>query len=149
MDMEDQIEQEITIAASLNRVWDLVTRPGWWVPVDVEPEIDRTPGHRTVRESAKWGRFPVEVVKIDPQTYASFRWASQFPGEEPAEGMSTLIEFFVEPVADAVKVTVRESGFTALDAPQEVRKAGFEGNSDGWRQEMASLKDRSEADHAG
>ena len=142
--MEDVIEREITVNAGLDRVWDLVTRPGWWVPADVETPVDRTPGSRTVRESEKWGRFPVEVVQVDPKTYAAFRWASQFPGEDLAEGRTTLIEFFVAQMADAVKVTVRESGFAGLDAAEEVKQAGLAGNTDGWRLEMGSLKERAE-----
>jgi hypothetical protein len=54
--MQDRIEQEITISADLDRVWELVTRPGWWVPSEVEVPPDRTPGSLTVRSSEKWGR---------------------------------------------------------------------------------------------
>jgi uncharacterized protein YndB with AHSA1/START domain len=32
--MDDRIEREITISAPLERVWDLVTESGWWVPSD-------------------------------------------------------------------------------------------------------------------
>lgn len=142
--MEDRIEQEITINASLDRVWELVTEPGWWVPTQVEGEIDRTPGHVTVRESAKWGRFPVEVVRLDPQTYAAFRWASQFPGEELAPGKTTLVEFFVNPIADGVTVRVVESGFVTLDATEAVRTSGIEDNTEGWREELGALKARAE-----
>jgi len=82
---------------------------------------------------------------VDPRTYAAFRWASQFPGEDLAEGRTTLIEFFVATDADAVTVTVRESGFSILDATDEVRQAGLAGNTDGWRMELTSLKERSES----
>src|SRR5215475_4049958 len=80
--MEDRIEQQITINAPLDRVWKLVSEPGWWVPSKAVAPIDHTPGHQVVRESDKWGRYPVEVVRVEPQTYAAFRWASQAPGEE-------------------------------------------------------------------
>ena len=30
--MEDRIEQRITIRATHDKVWQLVTRPGWWLP---------------------------------------------------------------------------------------------------------------------
>jgi uncharacterized protein YndB with AHSA1/START domain len=138
--MDDRIEREITIEAPLERVWDLVTRPGWWVPTEVEEPVDRTPGHQTVRESAKWGRFAVEVVEMKPRSYAAFKWASQFPGEPLAPGRTTLIEFFVEPAGDAVGVKVVESGFASLDADEAVRKAGFEANSQGWEMELAELE---------
>jgi len=142
--MEDRIVQDVTIHAGLDRVWDLVTEPGWWVPSDAEIAADRTPGHRTVRESAKYGRFPVEVVRLDPRTYAAFRWASQFPGEELAAGRTTLVEFAVAEVADGVRVTVTESGFSTLDAPDEVREQGVRSNTEGWQMELGSLKTRSE-----
>jgi uncharacterized protein YndB with AHSA1/START domain len=85
--MQDSIERNITIAAPIERVWDLVTEPGWWVPTDVPVEPDRTPGHVVVRESEKWGTFPVEVVELRPMSYAAFRWSSTFPGEDLQPGI--------------------------------------------------------------
>ncbi|MGH6654651.1 MAG: SRPBCC domain-containing protein [Actinocrinis sp.] len=142
--LNDRIEQEITIEAPLERVWDLVTTPGWWVPADVEQRADRTPGHQTVRQSEKYGRYLVEVVSMDPRTYAAFRWASQFPNEELAPGKTTLIEFRVEPAAGGVNVKVVESGFAGIDADEAVRKAGFDANTAGWTMELGSLKERAE-----
>lgn len=142
--MNDRIEQEITINASLDRVWELVSRPGWWVPAEFEQPYELTPGAKTERVSEKWGRFVIEVVRIDPQMYAAFRWASMFPGEEPASGKSTLVEFAVKPAGDAVSVTVTESGFGALDATEAMRKTGFEDNTKGWGLELADLKVRAE-----
>jgi uncharacterized protein YndB with AHSA1/START domain len=142
--MDDRIESTITIDASLDRVWDLVSEPGWWVPSAVSAPVDHTPGHQTVRESEKWGRFPVEVVRVEPKSYAAFRWASQFPGEDLTPGRTTLVEFRVDPLADAVRVTVVESGFAALDASDDIRRAGMEQNTEGWKLELASLRDRAE-----
>ena len=143
--MQDVIEDEVTINASLERVWELVTVPGWWVPTDMPVPVDRTPGSTTLRESEKYGRYPVQVVEFDPRTYAAFRWASQFPNEELGSGRTTLIEFFVEPQADAVLVKVRESGFAALEASEQVRQSGIDSNTEGWRTELGDLRKRSEA----
>jgi uncharacterized protein YndB with AHSA1/START domain len=143
--MQDVIEQEISISASLERVWDLVTEPGWWVPTETQAPVDRAPGSTTVRASEKYGRFPVQVVEMRPRTYAAFRWASQFPNTELAPGRSTLIEFFVSAEADGVLVKVRESGFAQLDAPEETRQAGVRDNTEGWRLELRELKTRGEA----
>jgi uncharacterized protein YndB with AHSA1/START domain len=142
--MQDRIEQRVTINAPLDRVWDLVSTPGWWVPTTSEEPPDRTIGHRVVRESAKWGRFPVEVVDMRPPTYAAFRWASQSPGADLAPGNTTLVEFFVAEAGDAITVTVVESGFAALDVPDEVRQAALRGNTGGWESELASLGKRAE-----
>jgi uncharacterized protein YndB with AHSA1/START domain len=143
--MQDRIERSITITAPLERVWDLVTEPGWWVPSDVPVDADRTPGTVVVRESEKWGRFPVEVVDVRPMTYAAFRWASTFPGEDLAAGRTTLIEFAVTPTADGVRVSVTESGFSQLDASEGLKRQGIESNSDGWTEQMSSLRDRAQS----
>jgi len=143
--MDDRIEQDITINAPLDRVWELVSEPGWWVPSAVVAAVDHTPGHQVVRESEKWGRFPVEVVRVDPKTYAAFRWSSHAPGAELAPGNTTLVEFRVELAGGAVRVTVVESGFAALDAPGSVREQSLKDNTGGWREELAGLRERAES----
>jgi uncharacterized protein YndB with AHSA1/START domain len=140
--MNDRIERSIVIQAPLDRVWDLVTEPGWWVPTDVPAVPDRAEGSVTVRTSQKYGTFPVQVVRLDPKTYAAFRWASTFPGAELTDGRATLVEFHVSDEAEGVRVTVLESGFASLDAPEEVRQEGYEGNSNGWDEELESLRQR-------
>jgi uncharacterized protein YndB with AHSA1/START domain len=143
--MQDRIEQQVVINAPLDRVWELVSTPGWWVPSTVEEPAVRTPGHQTVRQSEKWGRFPVEVVDVRPRDYAAFRWASQSPGTDLAPGNTTLVEFFVAAADDAISVTVVESGFAALDASDEVRETAWKANNGGWTEVLADLQKRSEA----
>lgn len=144
--MQDSIERSVTITAPLARVWDLVTEPGWWVPTDAPAAAaERAPGHVVVRESEKWGRFPVEVVELRPMTYAAFRWSSAFPGDDLVAGRTTLIEFTVTPTDDGVRVAVTESGFAQLDASEEVKAKSLESNSGGWTEELSSLRDRAEA----
>ena len=143
--MQNTVERSISISAPVERVWDLVTEPGWWVPTDVPTPAERTPGKVVVRESEKYGRYPVEVVELRPMTYAAFRWAPAFAGQDLAPGRTTLVEFTLTPQDDRVEVTVLESGFAELDASDEVKAQGVESNSGGWDLEMASLRDRSEA----
>jgi uncharacterized protein YndB with AHSA1/START domain len=98
-----------------------------------------------VRETQKLGRFPVEVVRVDPKTYAAFRWASHEPGADLTAGNTTLVEFRLEPVGDAIRVSVVESGFAAVDAADSVREQAWKDNTGGWQEEMAGLKERAEA----
>lgn len=142
--MNDRIERSVLIEAPLDRVWDLVTEPGWWVPTEAAAAVDRTPGSTVVRESERWGRFPVQVVKVDPKTYAAFRWASTSPGADLSADNATLVEFHLVDEAGAIKVTVVESGFAALVISEEDRRKGFEGNSDGWTEQIKSLRDRAQ-----
>ena len=143
--MQDTIERSIAINAPLERVWDLVTEPGWWVPSTVTAPADHTPGHQVVRETEKYGRIPVEVVRVEPKTYAAFRWASQAPGAELAPGNTTLVEFWLEQAGDSVRVTVAESGFAALDAPAAVREQAWRDNTSGWQEELAGIRERAES----
>jgi uncharacterized protein YndB with AHSA1/START domain len=142
--MSDRIERSVLIEASLDRVWDLVTEPGWWVPSETAAPVDRTPGAVAIRESERWGRFPVQVVGVDPKTYAAFRWASTSPGEDLTADNTTLVEFHLLSEGGAIKVTVVETGFAALPIPEEVRRKGFDGNTQGWGEELESLRDRAE-----
>jgi uncharacterized protein YndB with AHSA1/START domain len=142
--MTDRIERSVLIEAPLDRVWDLVTEPGWWVPSQTPVQIDRTPGAVAIRESEQWGRFPVRVVSFDPKTYAAFRWASTSPGEDLTGDNTTLVEFHLASEAGAVKVTVIETGFAALPIPEEARRKGFDGNTEGWAEMLGSLRDRAQ-----
>jgi uncharacterized protein YndB with AHSA1/START domain len=93
-DILDRIERETLIAASPDRVWSLVTEPGFWVaPTGVEA----TTGETTVAHHDEYGDFPVRVEKIEPKTYVAYRWASAFTGQELRDGITTLIEFTLTP----------------------------------------------------
>src|SRR5262249_19878215 len=87
----------------------------------------------------------IDVVRVEPQGYASFRWASRFGGAEPAPGRATLVEFYLRPVGDELGVTVVESGFSQLDLPESLREDEWKGSQGGWQYELAGLRTRAEA----
>jgi uncharacterized protein YndB with AHSA1/START domain len=141
--MEDRIEQRITIRATHDKVWQLVTRPGWWLPgSNAEPA--RGPGRVSVDYDGDKRPYVIDVVRVEPQGYVSYRWASAFGGAAPAQGMSTLVEFYVRPVGEEIGVTVVESGFTSLELPESLREDEWKGNTGGWQYEMAGLRSRAE-----
>jgi hypothetical protein len=142
--MEDRIEQRITIRATQDKVWQLVTRPGWWLPgSDAEPA--RGPGRVSVTYSGDTRPYVIDIVRVEPQGYASFRWASRFGGGEPAPGRATLVEFYLRPVGDELGVTVVESGFSQLDLPDSLREDELKGSQGSWQYELAGLRTRAEA----
>ena len=142
--MEDRIEERITIRAPQDQVWLLVTRPGWWLPgSNAEPAPG--PGRATVVYSGDPRPYLIDVIRVEPPGYASFRWASAFVGAEPAPGTATMVEFYLRPVGDEVGLTVVESGFTELDLPEALREDQWKGNQGGWQYELASLRTRAEA----
>ena len=141
--MEDRIEQRITIRATQDKVWQLVTRPGWWLPGS-SADPARGPGRVAVAYSGDARPYVIDIVRVEPQGYASFRWASAFGGAEPEPGNATLVEFYVRPVGDELGVTVVESGFTSLDLPEALREDEWKGNRGGWQYELAGLRTRAE-----
>ncbi|GIH25818.1 toxin [Acrocarpospora phusangensis] len=142
---DDRIERETLIEASLERVWSLVTQPGFWVADKASlPGTVAREGESMVAKNPEYGEFPVRVEKVDPPTYVAYRWASAFPGEDPREDNSTLVEFTLTPEGDRTRLRVVESGFAALNGSEDLRGRALRDNTSGWGQELDALKSRAE-----
>src|SRR6478735_444769 len=130
---EQRIERETLIAAPLERVWSLVTEPGFWVadPASLQGTVAEE-GESVLAKNAEYGDFPVRVEKVEPPTYVAYRWASAFPGQELREDNSTLVEFTLTPEGDKTRLRVVESGFEALTGSEELRTQALKDNSGGW-----------------
>jgi hypothetical protein len=143
--MEDRIEQRIAIRSTQDKVWRLVSRPGWWLPGS-EAEPAPGPGQMSVTCGSDPRPYVIDVVRVEPHGYVAFRWASAFGGVAPAPGNATMVEFYVRPAGDEIGVTVVESGFSALDLPEALREDEWKGNTGGWQYELAGLRTRAEQD---
>ena len=142
---EDRIERETLIAAPLERVWSLVTQPGFWVAEEADlAGTEAREGESMVATNAQYGDFPVRVERVEPPTYVAYRWASAFPGQELRADNSTLVEFTLTPEGDNTRLRVVESGFAALAASEELRRRALEDNSGGWPQVLDALRARAE-----
>ena len=133
----DRIDRSIEIDASAERVWDLVTRPGWWInegTVDPGPDV-RVDGDVTVLTHPRYGEFRLETVESRPPSYVAYRWLEPEMG-----GAGTLVEFSIEPRGDGVTLTVAESGFSQLGKPREEWLKRREGNDTGWQDELRAAK---------
>jgi uncharacterized protein YndB with AHSA1/START domain len=132
----DRIEREIQIAASPERVWEVLTEPahvGTWFGVGVPAEVDLQPGGLMRIDHGEHGRYSTLIVNVDPHRAFSYRWASAYPDVVATEANSTLVEFSLEPVVGGTLLRVVESGFDSLQIPAEREPdAGFESHSNGW-----------------
>lgn len=141
MSMPDKVEREATIDAPVDRVWELVSEPGWWIG-----DGDRSTQARTqsddavVIEDPKYGRYPVRTEAVEPRQRVAFRWSAGFPGENPGAGNSTLVDFRLTASEDGTLLRVTESGFGALAVSEEDREKAVNGNIEGWRQQLDILK---------
>jgi uncharacterized protein YndB with AHSA1/START domain len=132
--MTDRIEREIHVDAPIERVFALVSEPGWWIEDGPERTVTRE-GDVTIVELPAHGRFPVLPVSADAPRHAAFRGGA--PGQDPAEG--TLVEFFLSEAAGGTLLRVVESDLARMAPPWNV-----EDNIEGWGVELAAAKQRAE-----
>ncbi|NUT48065.1 MAG: SRPBCC family protein [Saccharothrix sp.] len=140
----DRIEREVAIAAPVARVWAALTEPehvGRWFGSGAPAVIDLRPGGIMHLDHGEHGQFPTTVVVVDPPHRFAFRWASAHPGEVATEANATLVEFTVVPQGDGSLVRLVESGFDALDIPEDKRAgASHESHSAGWVDALEGLR---------
>lgn len=125
--MTDRIEREIQVDAPIERVFALVSEPGWWIEDGPQRSVTRE-GEVTWVELPQHGRFPVVPVSAHPPHHLAFRGGG--PGQEPGEG--TLVEFHLAERDGGTWLRVVES---ELGTPFDV-----EGNEKGWEHELAVAK---------
>jgi uncharacterized protein YndB with AHSA1/START domain len=140
IDPLDRIEKSIDIDASPEKVWDLVSRAGWWIndgTVDPEPEL-RQEGGVTVVTHPQHGEFRLLTMAADRPSYVAFRWLHAATDDRPQR--STLVEFRIVPRSTGVTLSVVESGFATLSPDRAVWLADRSGNVDGWDTELAAAR---------
>ena len=146
----DSIRRQIDIDASAEKVWSLITRPGWYVndgtvlddpDTRVETADDGT--EIAVVTHPTMGEFRFRTIELDEPRYAAFRWLGT-PYRDATEG--TLVEFRIEDnPAGGVTLEVLESGFSTLSEDPAVWLKEREGNDNGWAQELEAAKTYIEA----
>jgi uncharacterized protein YndB with AHSA1/START domain len=139
----DRIERETLIEASPERVWQLVTEPGWWVASS--PSGTAVEGETTLCKNEQYGDFPVRVETVTPRTFVSYRWASAFGGAELGPDNTTLVEFTLTPEGAGTRLRVVESGFASLAGSDELRAKAHEDNSGGWGEVLDAFQKRAES----
>ena len=136
----DRIEREILIDAPIERVWRLVSEPGWWIgDGDPSHRVLTREGDLVVVDYSPHGRFPVLPISAHPPHYASYR-GSEDPTQTPAQGTSTLVEFFLTEQGGGTLLRVVESGFASLYPSSERRTAAIEDNVEGWEMQLGFAK---------
>ena len=146
LDPLDRIEKSIPIKANAEKVFDVVSRPGWWInggdAIDTEPQL-RQEGDLTVVTDPTHGEFRLQTVESDPPHYIAFRWHHRLPDDGIKR--STLVQFRLEPQADGVLLKVVESGFSRLQKPREEWLQDRTDNTSGWELELGLARDLAEA----
>jgi uncharacterized protein YndB with AHSA1/START domain len=138
-EVADRIEREILINAPVERVWKLVSEPGWWIgDGDRSNQTVTRRADVVIVEDPRYGRFAVLPVSADAFRYVAFRGTVD-TGEVPTEDTSTLVEFFLTEQDGGTLLRVVESGFT-LAVPVDQRAEAVEGNIKGWEVQLDHAK---------
>jgi uncharacterized protein YndB with AHSA1/START domain len=130
----DRIEREITIAAPVERVWELITQPehvGRWFG-DAGAEIDLRPGGALSLHWEEHGTVTGRVERVEPTTAFAYRW-------EMGDAGATLVEFTLSATGDGTRLHVAESGFASLQTTPEKRRAWYDDHVQGWGIELGHL----------
>jgi uncharacterized protein YndB with AHSA1/START domain len=146
----DSVEREILIEASPEVVWGVITESEqisrWFSDAaDVQARAGAD-GTLTWRPGGRGGDVefdaivPIRVVEAEPFRRFSFRW-SQPQGAQPDESNSALVEFSLAEESDGTRLTVLESGITAVRSDEESRASYRESHQRGWEKHLGELLD--------
>jgi uncharacterized protein YndB with AHSA1/START domain len=139
--VHQRIEREIVINAPVEVVWSVVTEPehisGWFSD---SADLDLRPGGRAVLHWNDFGTVQGRVERVEPPHFFSFRWAVD-PGRDIDEGHSTLVEFSLRAEQDSTRLTVVESGFQGLAAPEDEKQRYLDSHRRGWELELGELEE--------
>jgi uncharacterized protein YndB with AHSA1/START domain len=142
--ISDTIERSVTIGAPIERVWALVSQPGWWINdgsalrLDlIEPQEE----DRALVHHPEHGDFLIERVAVDPPRSIAFRWVVSGAADRVlADGTPTLrttVTFTLAESEEGTRLTVVERGFAQPDVDETARRTAYEGNTEGWTIELA------------
>lgn len=138
----EQIEREIFVEASAERVWDALTTDAglaaWFG--DAGATIDLRPGGEVTLTWAEYGTGYCVIEKVEPFSFFSWRWAGPVGGR-PSPGNETLVSFYLSPAGAGTSLRVVESGFPALELPPGEAEKYASGNVEGWLAELGELQE--------
>ena len=128
------IQRDIFIAAPVERVWQIVTRPehlGTWFG---DAGASRA-GDTITMAWEEHGEAELRIVREDAPHAFSFRWDANDPGIG-----DTLVEFTLAAEGDGTRLQVVESGWETLRTSPERQAELRDGNTGGWKHELGDLE---------
>lgn len=137
----DRIERQVDINATAERVWGLVSRPGWFINDGrvVDHRIEEVGDGEHLVHDPTHGEFRIRTEKLDPPHYAAFRWTGG-EADQHIEQRSTLVEFWIRERPGGVTLKVLESGFDKLGVTEEERRRQVADNTEGWETELEAAR---------
>lgn len=143
--MQDRIEKEITVKAALATVWRAVTdyrEFGAWFRVALDgPFAVGVVTTGKIMETGHEGMPFWVVARVMQTPRFVFDWpcrADAKPAEIDVPGVTTQVEFLLEPARTGTRIRLTEAGFAKL--PPDLAVAKFRDNDGGWAIQMGRIK---------
>jgi uncharacterized protein YndB with AHSA1/START domain len=137
--VKDSVEREVLIAASPERVWEVITTPehisGWlWDFAEIDLRVG---GAMSLAGTYQGKPFSYEatIEHLDPPHVFAFQWAE----DDWVEGGSTRVEITLTAEDGGTRLRLVESGFAGLQISDERRNELFGDISHGWKNELGHL----------
>lgn len=139
--MQNSIQREITLRASMQRIYSAIADPEQvvqWFPETLEGKY--AVGEQPIFGFGEHGRNQLYIEAANPYDYFAYRWV---PGGDHFIGdvlsvANTLVEFRLRDLGDGrCSLTLTETGFAKL--PAAVAEKSFTQNSGGWDFMLARL----------
>lgn len=143
MAFPDRIERTVDIPRPPSAVWTaLTTAEGLGTWFGNSATIDRRVGGTAElrwegTEDQKGDTAELRIERLEEPTVFAYTWRIHgLPEDDPRR---TYVEFTLAPTEAGTRLTVVESGFGQLSAPEHTSAYG--GNTDGWKLELGELVD--------
>jgi len=157
--VSDTIERDIFIAAPIERVWELVSVPGWWIndgTLNLD-SVERIADDRAVVHHPDAGDLLVERLAADAPRRATFRWLvsgaeadargggretkqARRPDAAADQFLYTRVTFTLTPEPGGTRLAVTESGFATAVMEEKARHRAHADNSEGWEIELGAAR---------
>jgi uncharacterized protein YndB with AHSA1/START domain len=147
INVSDSIERDIFIAAPIEKVWELVSVPGWWIndgTLDLD-SVERLDQDRAVVHHSDAGDLLVERLAAESPRTATFRWlvsGAEVARPEAAEDqlLYTQVTFNLTPQGGGTRLAVIESGFATATMEEKARRRAYADNAEGWEIELDAAR---------
>jgi uncharacterized protein YndB with AHSA1/START domain len=145
--VSDTIERDIFIAAPVEKVWELVSVPGWWIndgTLDLDT-VERLADDRAVVHHSDAGDLLVERLAADAPRTATFRWLVsgaevRRPDAAQDQFLYTRVTFTLTPEPGGTRLAVTESGFATAAMEENARRRAYADNCAGWELELDAAR---------
>jgi uncharacterized protein YndB with AHSA1/START domain len=145
--VSDTIERDIFIAAPVEKVWELVSVPGWWIndgTLDLN-SVERLADDRAVVHHPDAGGLLVERLGVEAPRTVTFRWlvsGAEVRRPDAAEDqfLHTRATFTLTPEPGGTRLAVTESGFATAAMEEKARRRAHADNSEGWEIELDAAR---------